>query len=266
MQIDPPRHLSSYIRHYIFLEHAGGDRKNLRLFTDGSTGLILSDSQSLYAGSTGSPISSCFFYGQPSEYKDFMAEGPFSMIAVVFQPYFFNIFFKTPAKETRNQIISADDILKNDLLPFQESLWQGTSPELIVTRLNDFFTQFLSGKINTDHDLITAVQKFMLKNKGSVTSKDLERFTGYSERHLERKFEHYMGLTPKKYGRIIRLHYSIDLMKKNTLTETIAGLSYAAGYTDQSHLIKDFKANIGLTPNQYQKTENKLAVNFIELQ
>ncbi|MGG5207604.1 DUF6597 domain-containing transcriptional factor [Chryseobacterium sp. MIQD13] len=265
MQIKPSRHLSSYIRHYIFLEDAGSKCKNLRLFTDGSTGLILSGSQSLYTGISKDHLPPSFFYGQPAGYKDFTAEGAFSMIAVVFQPYFLNMLLKISSKEAKNQIISAEDILKYELLPFQEYLLTGKDPEFIITQLNHFFTKFLAGKISSDHELIKAVQQLMLKNKGSVSSKDLELFTGYSERHLERKFEHYMGLTPKKYGSIVRLHHFINLMKKNVDNESTAGLSHDAGYTDQSHLIKDFKNNIGLTPNQYLKTENKLAVNFIEL-
>lgn len=187
------------------------------------------------------------------------------MIAVVFQPCFFTILLKVSAKEVKNRIISAEDVLKNGLSSFQENLLAGTDPKFIITKLNDFFTRFLSGKTSSDHELVKAVQQLMLKHKGSVTSKDLEQFTGYSERHLERKFENYIGLTPKKYGNIIRLHHFINLMKKNTGSESIAGLSYDAGYTDQSHLIKDFKNNTGLTPNQYLKTENKLAINFIEL-
>lgn len=264
MQIQPPRHLSPYIRHYIFLENAGSERKSLRLFTDGSTGLILSGSQNLYAN-PGHHIPSSFFYGQPAGYKDFMAEGSFSMLAVVFQPYFFNILLKISAKEAKNQIISAEDILKNELLVFQEDLLAGIDPEMIIAQLNIYFTRFLSGNINSDHGLIKAVQQMMLANKGSVSSKELEQFTGYSERHLERKFEDYIGLSPKKYGRIIRLHHFIDLMNKNTVGESIAALSDEAGYTDQSHLIKDFKSHIGLTPNQYLKIQNKLAINFIEL-
>ncbi|PIF45830.1 AraC-like DNA-binding protein [Chryseobacterium sp. 52] len=265
MQIAPPKHLSSYIRHFIFLENAGDDCKNLRLFTDGSTGLILSDSQNLYTGVSENPVPSSFFYGQPGKFKDFTAKGSFSMIAVVFQPYFFNILLNISAKEAKDQIISAEDILKSELLPFQESLLAGKNPKVIITELAHFFTKFLSEKISSDHALIKAVQQLMLKHKGSVSSKELEQFTGYSERHLERKFENYIGLTPKKYGSIIRLHHFINLMKKSNESESIAGLSYDAGYTDQSHLIKDFKSYIGLTPKQYQKTENKLAVNFIEL-
>ncbi|MDP9959678.1 AraC family transcriptional regulator [Chryseobacterium lathyri] len=265
MQIKPPKHLSSYIRHYIFLENAGNECKNLRLFTDGSTGLILSGSQDFYAGAPKDRVPSSFFYGQVTGYRDFVVKGAFSMIAVVFQPYFLNILLKISAKEVKDRIISVEDVLKSELLSFQDNLLAGKNPEFIITKLNNFFTGFLSGSSSSDYELIKAVQQLMLKNKGSVTSKDLELYAGYSERHLERKFENYIGLTPKKYGNIIRLHHFINLMKKNTDRESIAGLSYDAGYTDQSHLIKDFKSNTGLTPNQYLKTDNKLAINFIEL-
>ncbi|AZA65070.1 hypothetical protein EG345_10375 [Chryseobacterium carnipullorum] len=68
MQIQPPRHLSPYIRHYIFLENAGSERKSLRLFTDGSTGLILSGSQNLYAN-PGHHIPSSFFMDSRQDIK-----------------------------------------------------------------------------------------------------------------------------------------------------------------------------------------------------
>jgi hypothetical protein len=40
MQISPPQHLAPFIRHYIYLENSREAGENMRLFTDGSTGLI----------------------------------------------------------------------------------------------------------------------------------------------------------------------------------------------------------------------------------
>ena len=54
-------------------------------------------------------------------------------------------------------------------------------------------------------------------------------------------------------------------MNKGFDHENMTMLSYEAGYSDQSHLIREFKNNIGLTPKQYLNTENKMAVNFIEM-
>ncbi|MDN3693215.1 AraC family transcriptional regulator [Chryseobacterium tructae] len=265
MQISPPKHLTPFIRHYIFLENNTEEIKNVRLFTDGSTGLILSASMSLHSHVSEANMPTSFFYGTLNSYKDFYTKGRFSFIAVVFQPYFLNILLKTSAKEAKNQIISAEDILKEKLTPFQDKLFYQSDPHTIIKDLNIFFTQFLSEEIGSDYQFIAAVQQYILQNKGTVLSRDLEKFTGYSERHLERKFENYMGISPKKYSNIIRLHYFLSLINKGIMEDNMTLLSYHAGFSDQSHLIREFKKNVGLTPGQYAKTENKMAVNFIEL-
>lgn len=265
MQISPPKHLAPYIRHYIFLENSEEDMRNLRLFTDGSSGLILSGDMNLYSKVSEDRMPISFFYGTLNGYKDFSSKGRFSLIAVVFQPYFLNIFLKTSAKEMSNQIISVEDVLKNRMEVFEEKLFNKINPLSIINDLNIFFTHFLSERMSTDHHLISATQQYILQNKGAISSKDLQDFTGYSERHLERKFEYHMGMRPKKYTNIIRLHYFLSLVNKAIDNKNLTILSYEAGYSDQSHLIREFKNNIGLTPKQYQKTENKMAVNFIEL-
>ncbi|UHO40260.1 helix-turn-helix transcriptional regulator [Chryseobacterium capnotolerans] len=155
--------------------------------------------------------------------------------------------------------------MKDALQPFHEKLFYKTDPLVIMHDLNLFFTKFLSEKIDTEYQFIAAVQQYILQNRGTVLSKDLEKFTGYSERHLERKFESYMGISPKTYSNIIRLHYFLSLMKQENKGQNMTLLSYHAGYSDQSHLIREFRKNVGLTPRQYANTENKMAVNFIEL-
>ena len=265
MQISPPKHLAPFIRHYIFLENSGENMRNLRLFTDGSSGLILSGDMKLYSGISEDRMPLSFFYGTLNGYKDFSSKCRFSLIAVVFQPYFLNILLKTSAKDVRNQIVSVEDVMKNKMEVFQEKLFNKENPLHLINDLNLFFTHFLSERKSADHHLITATQQYLLQSKGSVSSKDLQHFTGYSERHLERKFEYHMGISPKKYGNIIRLHYFLSLMNHEIDDKNMTTLSYEAGYSDQSHLIREFKNNIGLTPKQYLNTENKMAVNFIEL-
>lgn len=265
MQISPPQHLAPYIRHYLFLENSEEDMRSLRLFTDGSSGLILSGDMNLYSKISEDRMPVSFFYGTLNGYKDFSSKGRFSLIAVVFQPYFLNILLKTSAKEMSNQIISVEDVLKNRMEVFEEKLFNKINPLSIIEELNIFFTHFLSERMSTDHYLIAATQQYILQHKGTLSSKDLQNFTGYSERHLERKFEYHMGMRPKKYANIIRLHYFLSLVNKGTDHKNLTMFSYEAGYSDQSHLIREFKNNIGLTPKQYQKTENKMAVNFIEL-
>lgn len=265
MQVSPPKALALYIKHYIFLENSENDTKKLRLFADGNTGLIISSDINMHTEGLEKNVPLSFFYGQPTQYKDLMAKGPFSLIAVVFQPYFFNILFGISAKEIKNEIISIEEVLKNELLPFQENLHYKKDPKSIIQALNIYFMKLIMKGKGSDACFIKETQQYILQNRGNVSLKDLQHFTGYSERHIERKFEDHIGLTPKKYSTVIRLHHFLSLMKKNSQNENITRLSYEAGYADHSHLIKEFKTNIGLTPGQYLKIENKLAVNFIEL-
>lgn len=265
MQIAPPASLASYIKHYIFLENSENDIKKLRLFADGNTGLIISSDIHIYEDGLETNLPLSFFYGQPTKYKNLITKGSFSFIVVVFQPYFLNLLLGVSAREIQNQMITVEDVIKNDLQPFQEKLFYKVDPKVIIHELNMYFTVFLSKKADSDHHLIKATQQYILQNKGILSLKDLEDFTGYSERQLERKFDHYIGISPKKYSNITRLHYFLSIMKNHNTDENMTVLSYHAGYADQSHLIKDFKNNTGLTPTQYLKTQNKLAVNFIEL-
>ncbi|MCS3529011.1 response regulator transcription factor [Chryseobacterium sp. JUb7] len=267
MQTAPPKHLTPYIKHYIFLENQQetADIKKLRLFSDGNTGLILSDDRTMYNSQQASKMPLSFFYGQPDSYKDLHIQGSFSFIAVIFQPYFLNILSGISAKEARNSIIPAEDLVKNELDSFQEKLFNKENPQSIIGSLNEYFTKAIHQKANTGYNIIRASLLFILQKKGEVSMKELEHFTGYSERQIERKFAEHIGISPKKYCNIIRLHYFLGLMKTSDKNENLAGLSYSAGYSDQSHLIKEFKNNTGLTPKEYLKIKNKLAVNFIEI-
>ncbi|RXM51335.1 MULTISPECIES: DUF6597 domain-containing transcriptional factor [unclassified Chryseobacterium] len=147
MQISPPKHLAPFIRHYIFLENNEKDIKNVRLFTDGSSGLILSPKTNLFPHHSEEHIPTSFFYGTLNSYKDFYTKGNFSFIAVVFQPYFLNILLKTSAKEVKNQIISVEDVVKDKFTPFQEKLFYKTDPLMIIDDLNVFLPNLYLRKL-----------------------------------------------------------------------------------------------------------------------
>ncbi|WP_228446764.1 helix-turn-helix domain-containing protein [Chryseobacterium sp. 3008163] len=91
------------------------------------------------------------------------------------------------------------------------------------------------------------------------------KHTGYSERHIERIFKECIGLNPKKFGNIVKLHFFLNLLKYKSSQSNITDLCYDAGYADQSHLIKEFKKYTGITPTQYLKNTNRLAINFMEI-
>ncbi|WP_240036237.1 helix-turn-helix domain-containing protein [Pseudoalteromonas sp. A757] len=70
-------------------------------------------------------------------------------------------------------------------------------------------------------------------------------------RKIQRLCQHYIGFSPKWLIRKYRLHQALAMLESDT--STMADIVAQLDYTDQSHLIRDFKEIIGTTPNRYLK-------------
>ena len=73
----------------------------------------------------------------------------------------------------------------------------------------------------------------------------------FGQRRLERLFLRYVGLSPKRYARLLRVAHSRELIKRGEEAGSLTDIAHAAGYFDQAHFIHDFKDVIGLTPGGY---------------
>lgn len=90
----------------------------------------------------------------------------------------------------------------------------------------------------------------LIKNRTDITKvAQLSEKSNISIRTIQRYFQHYLGLSPKWLIRKYRLHQALALIEQQeaNLLDIVEWL----GYTDQSHLIRDFKEIIGVTPKNY---------------
>lgn len=70
--------------------------------------------------------------------------------------------------------------------------------------------------------------------------------------HLSRDFAKYFGYSPAEYRRKVRLQGAAKLL--SSTNQTIASISYECGFADQSHLGRQFKKELGLTPRAFRQT------------
>lgn len=269
MQISPTKELSPYIKHYLFLESEELASKKLRLFSDGNTGMVMTFGSNLISNNHGNKPSNCpnsFLYGQISAFKDLYLLGKVSLIIVVFQPFGINHLLGISGYEIRDGIIATEHIFGRDASSLYEKLSENPYLEARLQILNTFFIKQSSRKAHSNQGLIHSTLNYILKNKGAITVNHLVKYTGYTERHIERIFNESIGLNPKKFGNIVKLHFFLNLLKHKSIQSNITDLCYQAGYSDQSHLIKAFKKHTGITPTQYLKDTKRLAINFMEIE
>jgi AraC-like DNA-binding protein len=100
-------------------------------------------------------------------------------------------------------------------------------------------------------DAASAAISLIDRLRGKVTVRQLEEATGVSARHLERRFAERVGLSPKTACRIARFRTALALMSRRP-TLRWADLAFSCGYFDQAHLIRDFRAFAGATPEEFR--------------
>jgi AraC-like DNA-binding protein len=268
MQILPSKELMSFIKHYLFLESEKKSIKKLRLFSDGNTGMVFSFKSNLISNIQNNALldylPTSFVYGQISEFKDLYLVNEASLIIVVFQPAGINQLMGVSAAELRDNIIRTEDLFGWQGLNLPAKLFEQSNVQGKLKILNAFFIELATKKVFVNQVLIDASVNFIFKNKGANSINQLVKHVGYTERHIERTFIECIGLSPKKFGNIVKLHSFLKLLKDKSTHNNLTKISYEAGYSDQSHLIKEFKKYTGITPKEYLYKTNKLTINFME--
>lgn len=83
---------------------------------------------------------------------------------------------------------------------------------------------------------------------GRIRVEELAARTGWSRRHLERRFRAQIGLTPKGTAQVMRLQAALSGKEAGA---TWADAAAQAGYHDQPHFDRVFKAMTGRTPSAF---------------
>lgn len=75
--------------------------------------------------------------------------------------------------------------------------------------------------------------------------------TGWSRRHLREQFTQQIGVSPKTLARLFRFQEGVRLLGSRSSGTSLAEIAVAAGYYDQAHFNRDFRAFAGYMPTQF---------------
>lgn len=262
MQVSPSIELSDFIRHYLFLNIAEASTLKLRLFSDGSTGIVLNSYPNLVLDSR--PLPEAFVYGQITEYKEVYCQGPAQLLIIVFHSHGLSRFLNTSVSELNNTVIPLADLFGAAAMTLQRDI--AFSGKLIekINHIEDFVRKMVNSHRSAADPLVTSALDLIQQYKGVIHIDHLAGIIGCQPRQLERKFNTSVGISPKHLCNIVRVHAFIKLLQSDTKTN-LTGSAYDCGYYDQAHLIREFRKITGLTPSQYLRNSTPLAVNFLQL-
>jgi AraC-like DNA-binding protein len=267
MQVFPALELRPFIKHFILLKCADTRAQHFRFFADGSLSMVLTFRDSalklVQASGDFEGLPAGFLYGHSKQYKDLQVEKGAELVIVVFQAAGVKQLFKIAPQEIQDSFLDIQDLFGGSLDELYEKITQTEAIAQKIAELNAFFCAFLAGKSITFHPILQFSLQYLAQNKDGLSVTGLSKKSGYSERQLERIFQEYVGLGPKSYLNIMRFHHFLSLLRSQSNQSNLTELSYAAGYFDQSHLIKEFRNKVGVKPSAYLHAPQKLTANFI---
>ena len=159
-----------------------------------------------------------------------------------------NLFREASLRELVDSSAALNTLAGVDLSQLAEQLASSLSWEAQISVLTRS-TQNLGVPNHRNHNVDYA-KDIIHNTNGNVQIQELAKHIRISQRHLERLFLNFTGLSPKKYCQIVRLNHFIDLISSDR-NQSLAKVAADCGFADQSHLTQEFRNMMGQTPFAY---------------
>jgi AraC-like DNA-binding protein len=154
----------------------------------------------------------------------------------------------SPAGELAGRHVSLVDLWGGAAARMRTRLLEASSPE----RQLDLLESVLTARLARVRALHPAVAEALARFRTTPDVRAAVRATGYSHRRVVELFRAAVGLSPKRYCRIQRFQRALDRFAAAP-SAAWADVAAASGYSDQSHLHREFREFAGVTPGEYRR-------------
>lgn len=161
-----------------------------------------------------------------------------SVFAIRFYAWSAVFFSEESMREVKNGFYSARQYFSKLTKELEEKLFDVVEMKQRVEIAQEILLRHMNFKHR--NPLVMEAVGEIFKKRGNLKFMELSREMHIGERQMERLFKEYIGVSPKQLSSLIRYQY---LWKDVILNQNfhIQDGVYQYGYTDQSHLLHDFK-------------------------
>jgi AraC-like DNA-binding protein len=171
--------------------------------------------------------------------------GPLGVLIVRLKPEAATRLVGCGLQEFVNEKIDLCDVFNaGDVSLLEEMLMEAPDTSSRFAHIESFLLRNLR-QCPADSAVCKAAQ--YLRRNPSLRVRGLAAKLNVCERHLSRGFRAMFGASPKHFARVARIE---KIMAMRQAGSAWADIAYACGFADQAHMINDFDALVGETPQQ----------------
>lgn len=166
------------------------------------------------------------------------------LAGVKIDPWLLASLLRKPLDRMAGELVSLADIGNNSLNVLEDKVLSCPSPARIGATLDSFFKAELAKATRID-PMVAYLRQAIDARHGTIGIMDWARVHDCDARTLERRFSRSMGMTPKRYARIIRFRHAYRHILAQPLFKSAVEVN---GFFDQSHFLKEFREFTGSSP------------------
>lgn len=197
------------------------------------------------------PLPSPFMMGLLNQPAIFYTKGVLEIIAIRCYPW---TVFDLLGLPSGNEGLRVFEHPMAQLQPVLSKLIAGGKVDEAMTKVKEYFMDAHSG-VAVDSMLFKAGAAMRVAN-GTLPVSQVAEAAHATVRTLERNFKQSSGHTVKDVSALIRFEQARNQLWNHPDTQ-LAGLAHDLGYTDQSHLSREFKRYSGSTPAAFARKAKK---------
>jgi AraC-like DNA-binding protein len=170
-------------------------------------------------------------------------------VQVNFTPLGAYQFLGRPMHELSNRVIELEDIVgARAASVFVEALHDATSWDARFAIIDAAIAGRLAQSAPPSDAVAWAWSQIQV-SRGRASIAALTSELGWSRKHMIARFREEVGLPPKTLARIVRFQHAVRLLERDQARWS--EVAVRAGYYDQPHFIRDFRAFAGSTPGAF---------------
>lgn len=250
--LEVDQRIMPFVKAIFLLEDKGPEHK-LPFYADGYPGLMYSEcEEGVLLNPHNKRLSELFLYGQTIKPIELVIKGTYKLIVFQLYPFATRLLLNIDPKEINDECFDLNDLPMVDT--FQTVAKLKSSDTKMQTRiLTDLIVELVKHSSTNMDNIIKLAISILISSKGSIPIKELRQQLYVAERTFERKFLKDIGITPKKFAKIIQFSFSLDQLKESDYY-SLTDIAYNNNFTDQSHFIKTFKKYSGQTPKEFSNS------------
>lgn len=244
--------LRGHVSHLMLYRETFADGREMRerVLPDGAVRLVFNFGDAPSAGSGDGDGLAVEAIGASAAPVVVRMRGKVEGLSVTLRPGAAASLLGLPAGEIGGGAVHLDALWRGEGAALLERMAEAPDDAQRVALLHSALLQRLGDSRIVGNDIAMHAARLIAASEGRLPLREAAAAVGVGERRLQQLFHAHVGLSPRGWSRLARMHGCLRALRQRPAPDW-ADLALEGGFYDQPHFVNEFRALCGVTPTEF---------------